>query len=155
MRSSITCSGCAANNFPVVLLVGIENSGIDAVGIDEYAGAYDATRHLIDEGHRRIGALVTPQYGTNRKYSGYVDALASAGLEAFPGHVSACPDHSIRGGLEAMDRIMAGPDRPTAVFATSDVLALGALRWAKLNRVAVPGRSPSSASTTMKPPATP
>ena len=34
---------------------------------------------------------------------------------------------------------MAGPDRPTAVFASSDVLALGALRWAKLNRVAVPG----------------
>ena len=71
MRSSSTCRRLRDRNFPVVLLVGIEGSGIDAVGIDEYAGAYDATRHLIDEGHRRIGALVTPQYQTNRKYSGY------------------------------------------------------------------------------------
>jgi LacI family transcriptional regulator len=126
-------------SFPVVLLVGIEGSGLDAVGIDEYAGAHDATRHLIAAGHRRIGALITPQYGTSRKYSGYVDALASAGLEANPRHVGACPEHSIPGGLGAMDRIMVGPDRPTAVFASTDVLALGALRWAKLNGVAVPG----------------
>lgn len=127
-----------SRNFPVVLLVGIGDAGIDAIGIDEYAGAYDATRHLIDIGHRRIGALVPPQYGTNYKYTGFVDALASAGIEVDPASVSGSPDHSIRGGLEAMGLVMAGPNRPTAVFASSDVLALGALRWAKLNGVAVP-----------------
>ena len=41
-----------ARNFPVVLLIGIDDHEIDAVGIDEQAGAYDATRHLIDLGHR-------------------------------------------------------------------------------------------------------
>lgn len=127
-----------ARNFPVVLLVGIRDAGLDAVGIDEYAGAYDATRHLIETGHRRIGALVTPQYGTNDKYTGFVDALASAGITPDPRRVSGCAEHSIRGGLVAMDALMAGPDRPTAIFASSDVLALGALRWAKLNGVAVP-----------------
>jgi DNA-binding LacI/PurR family transcriptional regulator len=125
-------------NFPVVLLVGIEDSGIDAVGIDEYAGAWDATRHLIACGHRRIGALITPQYQTDRKYSGYADALRAAGLSVDPDLVGPCVT-SIPGGLEAMEGIMRGPDRPTAVFASNDVLALGALRWAKLNRLAVPG----------------
>jgi LacI family transcriptional regulator len=124
-------------NFPVVLLVGIEGSGIDAVGIDEFAGAYDATRHLIAGGHRRIGALITPQYQTDRKYRGYADALGAAGIGVDPAIVGPCVT-SIRGGLEAMAAVMAGADRPTAVFASNDVLALGALRWAKLAGLRVP-----------------
>ena len=126
-------------SFPVVMLVGIEGSGIDAVGIDEHAGAYDATRHLIEGGHRRIAALVTPQYQTDRKFRGYAEALASAGLSVDPRIVGACVT-SIRGGLDGMAAVMEGPDVPTAVFASNDLLALGALRWAKLNGVEVPGR---------------
>lgn len=127
-----------ARNFPVVLLVGIGEAGVDAVGIDEYSGAFDATRHLIDVGHRRIGGLITPQYGTNEKRAGFLDALASAGITPDPRWVGNCLDHSIRGGIEVLDAIMCGPDRPTAVFTSSDLIALGALRWAKLNRVDVP-----------------
>jgi DNA-binding LacI/PurR family transcriptional regulator len=127
-------------NFPVVLLIGMEGSGIDAVGIDEYAGAFEATRHLINEGHSRIGALVPAEYQTNPKYAGYRDALRSVGLDGDSGPLASFPDHSIRGGIEAMDRLMAQPDRPSAVFACSDLLALGALRWAKINGVDVPRR---------------
>jgi LacI family transcriptional regulator len=128
-----------AQNFPVVLLVGIEDSGIDAVGVDEYAGAYDATRHLIEEGHRRIAALVTPQYQTALKYDGYTAAMASAGLPIDRQIVGSCLTHSIEGGIEAMERIMRVPEAPTAVFASSDVLALGALRWASIHGRSVPG----------------
>jgi LacI family transcriptional regulator len=124
-------------NFPVVLLVGIEGSGIDAVGIDEYAGSRDATRHLVARGHRRIAALITPQYQTDRKYRGYVDALRDGGIAVDPALVGRCVT-SIAGGLAAMAGVMAGPDRPTAVFASNDVLALGALRWAKLAGLRVP-----------------
>ena len=113
-------------NFPVVMLVGIEDSGIDAVGIDEYAGAYDATRHLIEEGHSRIGALMTPQYQTALKYNGYTAAMASAGLPIDRQIVGSCLTHSIEGGIRAMEHIMGVADPPTAIFASSDVLALGA-----------------------------
>ena len=44
-------------NYPVVLLVGDPDAGIDAVCIDERRGAYKATRHLIDVGHRKIGII--------------------------------------------------------------------------------------------------
>lgn len=125
-------------NFPVVLLIGMEGSGIDAVGIDEYAGAFAATRHLIDEGHSRIGVLVPAEYHTNPKYAGYRGALLSAGLESGPGLSASFPDHSIQGGIEAMDGLMGQPNRPSAVFALDDLLALGALRWAKVNGVDVP-----------------
>jgi len=60
--------------------MGVQGSGIDAVGIDEFTGACEATRHLIEEGHRRIGVLVTPQYQTAEKYSGYTAAMRGAGL---------------------------------------------------------------------------
>jgi LacI family transcriptional regulator len=125
-------------HFPVVLLVGIAEAGIDAVGIDEYAGAYEATAHLVREGHRRIGVVVTPQYETTQKFSGYQEALASAGLSFDPDIVGYCLSHSIEAGIKAADTIMASPDRPTAIFATSDILALGVLRWASMNRVKVP-----------------
>ncbi len=44
-------------NYPVVLLVGDPDAGIDAVCIDERRGAYKAARHLIDVGHRKIGFI--------------------------------------------------------------------------------------------------
>ena len=128
-----------ARNFPVVLLIGIDDQEIDAVGIDEQAGAYDAMRHLIDLGHRRIGALFTPQFQTTEKFTGYAAALASAGIEQDLAIIGASLDHSISGGIETTDRIMTGLNRPTAVFSSSDVLALGALRWAKLRGLNVPG----------------
>jgi LacI family transcriptional regulator len=125
-------------NFPVVLLVGVQDSGIDVVGIDEFVGAHDATRHLVDQGHRRIGALVMLQYGTSQKHDGYVAALEAAGLPVDPQIIGSCLNHSIEGGIQTMDSIMHGPDPPTAVFCSSDILALGALRWARIHRRTVP-----------------
>ncbi|OWJ69098.1 LacI family DNA-binding transcriptional regulator [Inquilinus limosus] len=125
-------------NSPIVLLVGLCETGIDAVGIDEFTGAYDATRHLIDRGHRRIGALI-PEVGTPQKKSeGYLAALRAAGMEIDPALIGYAPSHTIESGIEAMDAVMSLADRPTAVFASSDVLALGALRWTRINDLAVP-----------------
>ena len=125
-------------NFPVVLLVGLREAGIDVVGIDEYTGAYDATRHLIDRGHRRIGTLI-PEVGTPQKKSeGYFAALRAAGMEIDSTLIGYAPSHTIESGIEAMGAVMGLADRPTAVFASSDVLALGGLRWARMNNLAVP-----------------
>lgn len=127
-------------NFPVVLLVGLEEAGIDAVGIDEMAGARDATRHLIELGHRRIGALI-PAVGTpQKKTEGYRAALREAGLAIDDALIGEAPSHSIESGIVAMDAVMTAADPPTAVFASSDVLALGALRWAGMHGIAVPER---------------
>lgn len=125
-------------SFPVVLLVGTRDTGIDAVGIDEYTGAYDATWHLIERGHRRIGAIFPPDFETRSKYFGYTAALGAAGIAVDPLMVGTFPDHSIRGGIEATAKIMHVPDAPTAIFASSDVLALGVLRWASLHSRNVP-----------------
>jgi len=124
---------------PVVLLVADPDAGIDAVCIDERRGAYRAVRHLIDIGHRRIAIIDSANpLGNREKRDGYVQALAEAGI-AFEEPMLADPQgHTVIRGYWAMDRLMSMPNRPTAVFAANDSLAIGALRWTQRNGLRVP-----------------
>jgi len=126
-------------NYPIVLLVGEADAGIDAVGMDERRGAHKATRHLIDVGHRRIALIdgANPQ-GNREKREGYQQALAEAGIGFEPALVLDPRGNSVDRGYWAVDGVMSGPDRPTAVFAANDSLALGALRWCLKHNVRVP-----------------
>jgi DNA-binding LacI/PurR family transcriptional regulator len=128
-----------AANYPVVLLVGDPDAGIDAVCIDERRGAYRAVRHLLEIGHKRIGIIDTTNPLSNQeKRDGYEQALREAGL-AIEDELSADPQgHSVIRGYWAMDRLMNAPRRATAVFAANDSLAIGALRWTQKNGLAVP-----------------
>lgn len=114
--------------------------GISYVGIDNRAAAARMTRHLLDLGHRRIGLIVGPYSRTARvrhRLEGYRDALESAGIAFDPDLVmERRPD--LLEGREAMDRLLDLEDRPTAVFAASDLLAIGALKAAKSRGLSVP-----------------
>jgi len=127
-------------NQPVVLLVGDPDAGVDAVCVDERIGSYKATRHLIDSGHRRIGLIDTSNPAGNlEKREGFQQALREADL-AFDPRLAVDPrGHSVVRGLLAMGELMSRPERPTALFAANDSLALGALRWCLKNKVSVPG----------------
>ena len=126
-------------NYPIVLLVGDPDAGIDAVCVDERRGGYKATRHLLDAGHKRIGIIdgATP-LGNLEKREGYARALNEAGIDFDPGLVADPRGHSVVKGYWAMDALMAGKTRPTAVFAANDSLAIGALRWCLKHHVRVP-----------------
>lgn len=126
-------------NYPLVLLVGDPDAGIDAVCVDERRGAYKATRHLIDIGHRRIGLIDSSNPLENpEKREGYKQALAEAGLAFDPELVSDPHGHSVVNGFWALANLMALSDRPTAVFAANDSLALGGLRWCQRQQLRVP-----------------
>ncbi len=129
------------NHFPTVLLIHTEAEDIDAVGINERQGAFDATRHLIERGHRRIGTLgpaFTASIGNVGKLQGYRQAIEKAGLPYDPELVATPFDHSIEAGVRAIEQLMAVKNRPTAVFATSDLTALAALRWAAKTGTKIP-----------------
>ena len=127
-------------NYPVVLLVGDPDAGIDAVCIDERRGAYKATRHLIDVGHRRIGIIdgANP-LGNPEKLEGYQQALSEAGIDFDPVSAStrtATPPT----GYWAMDTMMSGSKPSEAVFAANDSLAIGALQLVPDAQAARAGR---------------
>lgn len=114
--------------------------GISYVGIDNRGAAERMTNHLIELGHRRIGLIVGPYSRTARvrhRLEGYRDALERAGIAFDPELVTERrPD--LLEGRAAMDSLLDLEDRPTAVFAASDLLAIGALKAAKLRGLSVP-----------------
>ena len=134
---------------PIVLLGGRVASetplGADVFWWDDRDGARRATEHLIGLGHRRIGLITSHAWSrsaTPRK-EGYADALTAAGLSFDPdliavGKTVKHAGYSEEAGAEAMAHLMSLPDRPTAVFAESDVQAYGAWAWARDNGVRIP-----------------
>lgn len=115
--------------------------GISYVGFDNRSAAERMTNHLIGLGHRRIGMIVGPYSRSARvkhRLEGYRDALDKAGLPFDPDLVvERRPD--LLEGREAMDSLMSQEEPPTAVFAASDLLAIGALKAARLRGLSVPG----------------
>ncbi|WP_240535551.1 LacI family DNA-binding transcriptional regulator [Rhizobium freirei] len=124
-------------NFPVVMLVGARDTGLDAVGVDEFQASYDATTHLIALGHKRIGAL-GPTKDKPLKIEGFRHAHRVHGLPLDERQIYEPVGFSMAAGYDGM-AILAERDLGlTALFAASDMFALGAMRWAKVKGVSVP-----------------
>jgi LacI family transcriptional regulator len=98
---------------------------LDFVGTDNFGGAYEATRHLIAQGHTRIAHL-TPLETTEAaadRLRGYRQALADAGLEFHPRHLILLQGGGRRLDSDAVRRLFTGPAAPTATFLLADYWA--------------------------------
>ena len=93
------------------------------------SGADQATRHLLELGHRRIAAITGPadMMATEERLRGYHAALAAAGVRADPALVIES-DWEVGGGRGAGAALFELPDPPTAIFAFNDPLAIGAMQ---------------------------
>ena len=100
----------------------------DAVWSDNQGGGETAVRHLIAGGHRRIGFLadLLEIPTAEARHAGYVQTLASAGIEFDP-HLVRLNLHSAEAAEAATRELMMGP-RPTALFATQNLITIGAIR---------------------------
>lgn len=100
------------------------------IGCDNFAGGHDAGRHLIERGRRRIAFLgdASSQYPESRdRYRGLAAALHEAGLPVDPGlQVDALSSEA--SGYDATSRLIARDIAFDAIFAASDMIALGAVR---------------------------
>lgn len=111
----------------------------DAVLGDSVGGAQRLVEHLIGLGHRRIGMIVEKdEVSTAReRRQGYESALKAAGLSLDSGLVAeTTPDPD--GGFEGMGRLLAAEERPTAVFAVNNLVALGAIEAVRNAGLQVP-----------------
>ena len=126
-------------------VVGGHVPGFPRVGIDDAAGARTAVRHLLLLGHRDVVMISgDPQDAlgratTSARRAGFEAALAEAGVRAGPDRVVSEP-WGVAGGRRAMEQLLARRRLPTAVFAESDEIALGALQTLRRAGLAVPGR---------------
>jgi DNA-binding LacI/PurR family transcriptional regulator len=111
----------------------------DFVVADDEAGAYNATRHLIDLGHTRIAhvAGLPDNYNSLRRIAGYRRALLEAGLPVDDGMIvesAASRDMGYAAVLKLFDRMPPF----TALFCNADEIALGALRALRESSLSVP-----------------
>ena len=108
------------------------------IAMDEQAAAKAATSHLLDLGHRRIGFITgSDEYALSaERLEGYREAMRAAGLEAQT--LVAPGDFTFGSGAEATRRLLALPQPPTGIVASSDQMSLGALQVAKSRGFDVP-----------------
>ncbi|UCD81498.1 MAG: LacI family DNA-binding transcriptional regulator [Desulfobacterales bacterium] len=124
----------------VVIWDKLDDPDLSYVGFDNFKATYKITEYLISLKHRRIGLIVGPYTKVERvkkRLEGFKTALKDYGLPYDPALVIE-KEPTLVDGKEAMSRLLTAPERPTAVLAASDTLAVGALTAARDMRLRVP-----------------
>jgi LacI family transcriptional regulator len=109
------------------------------VSVDDEAASAKMTRHLIENGHRRIAFIMgRPDHGSSHdRLAGYRNALSETGI----GYDESLVEpglYNFETGYSAARRLLALRDRPTAVFASNDHMAMGVLTAAHERGLAIP-----------------
>lgn len=142
---------------PVVCVDQTKIGGVAWIGIDDRVAARDAAAHLIELGHRKIAVVVfglgpdesvegdrsedSPSASVSwLRMKGYADAFEKAGLDWNEVKVHECERNTYEEGAAAATALLDGPDAPTAVLCTSDLLALGFMNAANEAGKSVPSQ---------------
>jgi len=107
--------------------------------LDNDDGAYWATRHLIDQGHRQIVCIGGQEYkqDANERIAGFKRAMEKAGLPVTDKHI-ARTNFEVQGGVEGMQQLVDSGLEFTAVVAGNDEAAFGIYEWAARNNRSIP-----------------
>ena len=127
-----------ATHIPTVIAGAIEPvlPNVDNVAGDDSYGAILATEHLISLGHRRIAHIAGPGVAGALRRTSFEMIMQNHGLTDIATVEQG--DHTEEGGYRAMVRLLAAPERPTAVFAFNDIACVGALSAAEELGLQVP-----------------
>ncbi|TYR80778.1 LacI family transcriptional regulator [Priestia megaterium] len=118
---------------PVVLVDTYEKYERDFhhITVNDENGGYIATKHLLDLGHHAIGFVahhLTDSPIDKKRFSGYERALREAGMQTCKEHIFEAQDSSFENGYKLGKELLRHPTRMTALFASSDTLALGIMK---------------------------
>lgn len=118
------------NNVPVVLINNyIDLDGLTCIINDEYYGARQIVKHLVDQGHKKI-AIISGSYNPficNKRYNAYIDVLKENELELNYNYVYSI-DPTFEDVFQSINNILIQKDRPTAIFCNSDTIAIYAMK---------------------------
>ncbi len=127
------------NEIPLVFYDrAVDELRADMVVVDDYTGAYDAVKHLITKGCKRIAFYSAPQHlilGKDR-LKGYTNALEHYGLEFDKNLVYSCD--TFESAVKISNIVLKKVDRPDGIFAVNDLTALGVMKVAKKLNIKIP-----------------
>jgi len=116
-------------NTPVVIIDRSSNQlMIDEISTDNQMGGRIATEHLISLGHREIACITGPTFlpSSVARVDGYRQALANANIEINE-DIIVTANFQHKGGYEAAQKLFERSQKPTAIFACNDLMAVGAI----------------------------
>jgi len=110
----------------------VDTLGVSSVVVDDYAGAFAATKHLVMQGCKRIAHIGGQQHVSifNQRLKGYIDALNVHGIPV-DDDLIVYGKVSIESGRQCMKKLLSLSSIPDAVFAVEDFTALGAMQVIK------------------------
>ena len=116
-----------------------EIHGIPSVDVDNVRGGYDAAKHLLELGHRRIAHLQGDTFYacTAQRCEGFLKAMQEAGIATLPEYLIEGSYDGVK-TPEDLRRLTALPNPPTALFAGNDIIAGQAVKTAREMGLSVP-----------------
>ncbi|MCC3372318.1 LacI family DNA-binding transcriptional regulator [Cohnella sp. REN36] len=127
---------------PVVMVERSMNlQDVDRILIDYVPASYNATRKILDAGHKDIGYIgkqTSASYVESQRHEGYLQAMKDAGIEPKDQWIKFAKDYDPMSGYHLMRELLDGEHMPTAVFIASDMFAVGALQLLYERKLRVP-----------------
>jgi DNA-binding LacI/PurR family transcriptional regulator len=117
----------AAENIPVVFIDAAPSRPMSSVlAVDYRAGIYEGVQHLAVLGHREIGFISGPLRlrSAAARRDAFLDCVRSTGIKPNPQWIIE-GDHTLNGGHDAMQKMLALPKWPTAMMCSNDMTAIG------------------------------
>ena len=133
--------GVFPKDIPAVFIDGPPHGRISAVSGDNYDGGYQAGRHLIELGHKVIGAILGPKSSqeSQRRLDGFRFALNQANIDLEEAYIQYA-DYMTEGGQKAAQDLLDLPKPPSAVFCANDLMAYGLYLTAESRNITIPAR---------------
>ena len=119
----------AERKVPLVFVdVGPERPGISLLRVDYHHGIRQGVQHLAALGHRHIAFVSGPKrlHSAQSRIAAFSKSLAECAIVADPAWIVE-GDHTMEGGIDAMDRLLKSKHLPTAVMCSNDMTAIGVL----------------------------
>lgn len=128
-------------NIPVVSINSLVSERFSSVVVDSVYGEFCATEHLIKGGYKKIAFVggIKTSLSMQDRLKGYLEALEQYHIPV-DGSLIHYGEFSMENGYETMAKLMTRLDPPDAVVCGNDMIAIGVLRYAEENGIAVPDR---------------
>ena len=126
---------------PVIMLDRLsDDSKLGYIGFNNFQGAYDATQHLYDQGHRNVTYLAGPSISisSRERGDGYWNCLAEQNIPLDQRHIVSCGSSSEDGYKTALNLLKDEATRPSALLCFNDLVAIGVYRAAQELHLRIP-----------------
>ncbi|MGP4039687.1 LacI family DNA-binding transcriptional regulator [Gracilibacillus sp. D59] len=126
------------SGIPLVMLTQDAGSlGVTSVSVDDFTGGFEATSHLLSLGHQNIVIIAEQRLSSKMRIYGFREAYETHGYK-YNDEMVLKTTASIENGKKCLEEILKKKERPSAIFACNDLIAIGVIQGAREHDIDIP-----------------